>query len=103
MRLMDEINVKWPFFGVPRMHKYLVTLGYRIDGKRIFRLFQVMGVAAIYPGPNTSKADKDHEIYPYLLKSIAISYSNYVWSTDINLHPDGEGLPAIRCLDSTFL
>jgi putative transposase len=88
---MDEINVKWPFFGVPRMHKYLVTLGYPVNEKRIYRLFQIMGIAAIYPGPNTSKADKDHEIYPYLLKSVTISYSNHVWSTDITYIPMEKG------------
>jgi len=42
-----------------------------------------MGLVAIYPKPNTSKGNKQHLIYPYLLKGLDISYPNHVWATDI--------------------
>jgi len=42
-----------------------------------------MGLEAIYPKKKTSSPDKQHEIYPYLLKDININHSNQVWSSDI--------------------
>ena len=44
---------------------------------------QVMGIAGICPKRNLSKADKTHEIYPYLLKGLTITKPNQVWETDI--------------------
>ena len=44
---------------------------------------QVMGLQAIYPRPRTSVANKEHKIYPYLLREVEISRPCQVWSTDI--------------------
>lgn len=38
---------------------------------------------AIYPGPNLSKRDLQHRIYPYLLRKLLIEQPNQVWSVDI--------------------
>jgi len=75
MREMDKLHLKRPFFGVLRMHAYLQKMGYSINVKRVVRLFKVMGISAIYQKPNLSEANKSHEIYPYLLKSIDINHS----------------------------
>jgi putative transposase len=91
MREMDKIYLKRPFFGVLRMHAQLRKLGHTINVKRVARLFKVMGISAIYQKPNLSEANKAHEIYPYLLKSIAITHSNQVWSTDITYVPMEKG------------
>jgi len=42
-----------------------------------------MGLEAIYPKPRTSIPNKQHEVYPYLLKDVEITRANQVWSTDI--------------------
>ncbi len=42
-----------------------------------------MGIHAIVPGPNLSKRNQEHKIYPYLLKGVTASYSNHIWGTDI--------------------
>ena len=42
-----------------------------------------MGLVAIYPKVNTSKPNKQHQVYPYLLRDVEITHSNQVWSTDI--------------------
>lgn len=91
MREMDKIHLKRPFFGVPRMHAQLLKMGHTINEKRVERLFKVMGISAIYQRPNLSEANKAHEIYPYLLKSIIINHSNQVWSTDITYVPMEKG------------
>jgi len=44
---------------------------------------RLMGLEAIYPKPSLSKRNKDHEIYPYLLRNVAIIRPNQVFSTDI--------------------
>jgi len=44
---------------------------------------QRMGLQAIYPKPRTSIAAKGHKVYPYLLRNLAITRPNQVWSTDI--------------------
>lgn len=42
-----------------------------------------MGLEAIYPKPNLSKRANEHKIYPYLLRGVAITKPNQVWSADI--------------------
>ena len=43
----------------------------------------IMGLQAIYKGPNTSKKHPQHRIYPYLLRKLAITRPNQVWCSDI--------------------
>jgi transposase InsO family protein len=42
-----------------------------------------MGIMAIFPGPNLSKRDLQHRIYPYLLRKLNINRPDHVWSVDI--------------------
>jgi putative transposase len=42
-----------------------------------------MGLFAIVPKKNTSKKNKAHSVYSYLLKGVNINYPNKVWGTDI--------------------
>ncbi len=59
MRLIDEQHMKYPFLGVPRMTTWLnKDKGYKINKKRIERLYRLMGISAIGPKPNTSKKGK---------------------------------------------
>ncbi|MFD2577117.1 hypothetical protein ACFSPU_12325 [Haoranjiania flava] len=49
------------------------------------RLYRLMGISASAPGPNTSNKGKGkgHEVFPYLLKNLAVTRSNQVWAMDI--------------------
>ena len=87
MRLIDEQYMKTPFYGWPRMTAHLRRQGYAINHKRIQRLMIKMGLQAIYPKRRTSVADKDHKVYPYLLRNLAITHPNQVWSADITYIP----------------
>jgi len=42
-----------------------------------------MGIEAIYPKPNLSKARKQHPCYPYLLRNFIATRPNQAWSIDI--------------------
>jgi putative transposase len=83
MRLIDEEYTKHPFYGMRRMCVYLQNLGHAVNRKRIRRLYELLGLEAIYPKPNLSEAIKAHAKFPYLLRGVVIDYHNQVWSTDI--------------------
>jgi putative transposase len=83
MRLIDEQYLNTPFYGSRRMTAFLQRKGYNVNRKRIKRLMVLMGIQAIYPAPNLSKACKDHEFFPYLLRELDINRPNQVWCSDI--------------------
>jgi putative transposase len=83
MRLLDEQYTQTPYYGVLRMTAWLQRQGYVVNEKRIRRLLRTIGLTAIYPGPKTSQPAPSHRIYPYLLRGVAVTRSNFVWSTDI--------------------
>jgi len=91
MRLLDQQYLKTPFYGVPKMTQYLRSLKYHVNPKRVRRLMRKMGLEAIYPKPNLSKPNKEHKIYPYLLKGLKIDRINQVWSSDITYLPMARG------------
>ena len=71
MRRIDELHLKWPFYGSRRMVFELNQAGHGINRKRVQRLMRVMGIEALVPRPGTSKAAPGHRIYPYLLRGVA--------------------------------
>ena len=83
MRLIDEQYTKTPFYGVPRLTAWLRSEGHAVNRKRVARLMQKMGLAAIYPKPTASARGTPSKTYPYLLKGLNIIRPNQVWATDI--------------------
>lgn len=83
MNLIDEEFTRHPFMGVEGMTAYLRDAGKHCGPKRVRRLMRKMCLMAVYPKPNTSRPDKQHAIYPYLLKDVVIERPNQVWSIDI--------------------
>lgn len=62
---IDEIYTKFPFYGSRRITEKLKNEGVNINRKRVQRHMREMGIQAIYPGPNLSKRNLQHRIYPY--------------------------------------
>jgi putative transposase len=91
MRLIDEQYLTTPFYGWLRMTVCLRQQGYLVNPKRVRRLMQVMGLQAIYPKGRTTIASAEHPVYPYLLRNLAITHPNQVWSTDITYVPMRHG------------
>jgi len=87
MRLIDEQYLKTPFYGWPRMTVYLRRQGYPVNHKRVQRLMGQMGLQAIYPKRQTTVVAEGHRIYPYLLRNLAVTRPNQVWSADITYIP----------------
>lgn len=109
MRLIDKEYLLHPWLGVPRMTTWLrKDKGYKVNPKRIERLYRLMGLSAIGPKPNTSRKGKGsgHRVYKYLLKGLKIERCNQVWAMDITYIPVKGGylyLCAIIDLCSRFL
>ena len=82
-RLIDEEYTRHPFYGARRMVIYLARMGQVVNRKRVQRLMRIMGLAGMAPAPGTSKRHPQHKVYPYLLRGVAITRPNQVWSTDI--------------------
>ena len=74
---------KTPFYGVPRLTAWLRSEGHAVNRKRVARLMQKMGLAAIHPKPTASARGTPSKTYPYLLKGLNIIRPNQVWATDI--------------------
>ena len=91
MRRIDELYLKWPFYGSRRMAAQLRREGHDANRKRVRRLMRRMGIEAIYQKPNTSRKHPENKIYPYLLKNLAATRVNPVWSADITDIPMAKG------------
>lgn len=83
IRLIDEEYTRHPFYGSRKMVIFLGTAGHAVNRKRVQRLMRQMGLVAMAPGPNTSRAHPEHKVYPYLLRGVPVTRPNQVWSTDI--------------------
>ena len=91
MRLIDEQYIETPFYGYRRMAAHLVLQGHSVNNKRIRRLMRLMGLEALYQKPRTSIPNKEHIVYPYLLRNVPIERVSQVWSTDITYVPMERG------------
>ena len=87
MELIDKVFTDRPYYGSRRMTVTLLKMGQPVNRKRIVRLMRQMGLEAIYPKRNLSKSDEKHKKYPYLLRDVAVTYPDQVWSTDITYIP----------------
>lgn len=80
---IDEIYTEWPFYGSRRISAQLQREGMSVNRKQVQRHMREMGIAGITPVPNLSKRRQDHQVYPYLLRGLAITAPNQVWGIDI--------------------
>ena len=64
MALLDRQYLVRPYYGSRRMAAWLATQGHHVNRKRVRRLMRLLGLAAIYQRPNTSKPAAAHKIYP---------------------------------------
>ena len=99
--LMNEIHELWlkkPFYGYRRITHVLKRSGYTINYKRILRLMRLMNLQAIYPKKRLSIPNKDHQVYPYLLKNLDVTKPDQVWTSDITYIKLPHGFVYLVCL-----
>ena len=91
MRRLDELFLKYPFYGSRQMVRQLRREGVHVGRHRVRRLMRLMGLQAIYQAPRTSDPHPEHRIYPYLLKGMKIDRPNQAWCADITYIPVQRG------------
>ena len=75
---IDELYTAFPFYGSRKLAAVL-----KINRKAVQRHMREMGIAAICPGPNLSRRNTEHRVFPYLLRGVTVAYPNHVWGIDI--------------------
>jgi putative transposase len=91
MRRIDELFLKYPFYGSRQMVHQLRREGVSVGRHRVRRLMRLMGLEAIYQAPRTSTPHPAHRVYPYLLRDIAVERPDHVWCADITYIPVRRG------------
>ena len=86
------------------MHIWLTRdKGYDVSLNRVSRLYyKVMGLRSLLPGPHTSKRNKEHTVYPYLLGDLKIDRPNQVWQTDITYIPMKNGFMYLTAIIDVY-
>ena len=91
MRSIDELFLKYPFYGSRQMVRQLRRDGIGVGRHRVRRLMRLMGLAAIYRAPRTSTPHPAHRVYPYLLRDVVVDRPDRVWCADITYIPVRRG------------
>lgn len=91
MKSIDLEYMNYPFFGSRQMKRHLDRQGYNVSRHKVRRLMRKMGLVAIYQKPKTTSRNKEHKVYPYLLRNLQINKSNQVWCSDITYIPMRRG------------
>ena len=73
MRRLDQLHLEHPVYGSRKLAVSLRREGLTINRKRVVRLLRLMGIEAIYAKPRTSLPAPGHQIYPYLLRDLAVT------------------------------
>ncbi len=91
MRAIDELHLRYPFFGSRKLGYELRRRGFLVNRKRVQRLMRVMGIEALAPKPNMSKPAPEHVVCPYLRRNLVVTGPNQVWAADITYVPMKRG------------
>ena len=87
LRRIDELYLKYPFYGSRQLVRHLARAGVAVGRHRVRRLMRLLGLEAIYRKPRTSVAKPEQRVYPYLLRGLTIERPNQVWCADITYIP----------------
>jgi putative transposase len=85
MRKIDEIHLKYPFYGSRKIRNELWAKGHDVGRDRVRRLMRRIGIEALYVKRRLSLAHPAHVKYPYLLGGLEITRANHVWTSDISV------------------
>ena len=90
LNAINDIYSEFPYYGTRRLVTALLNEGFVIGRKLIKSMMEYLGIKALYPVHKTTKPNKEHKKYPYLLKEfkndnnqVIVEKPNQVWATDI--------------------
>ena len=73
MRRIDALHLDYPFAGSRMLRDLLRQEGHEVGRLHVATLMKRMGIAALYRRPATSHPTPGHQIYPYLLRKLAVT------------------------------
>jgi len=88
---LDRHYTARPFYGSRRLMVVLHRAGWAVNRKRVQRLMRLLGLHGLAPGRRTTRPAPGHRVYPYLLRGVAITHRDQVWSSDITYVPLAQG------------
>jgi putative transposase len=91
MAAIDEIHLRFPFYGARRIRDELRDSGFPVGREHVTTLMRRMGMEPLWPKCRTSKPAPGHKIYPYLLRSREITRAGEVWAADVTYLPMARG------------
>jgi len=91
MRRIDELHLRYPFYGSRRLRGELRSEGFEVGRRHIRTLMELMGIEALYCKPRLSDPHPGHKIWPYLLRDVSVTQPNQVWAADITYIPLAKG------------
>ena len=94
MRRIDELHLKWPFYGSRRMVFELNQAGHGINRKRVQRLMRMMGIEALarHGTPKTFNTDQGTQF-------TSSAFTGRLEAAGIAISMDGRG----RFMDNIFI
>jgi putative transposase len=102
MRRIDELHMNYPFAGSRMLRDMLSQQGLEVGRRHVRTLMRRMAIETLYRKPNTSKPAPGHRIYPYLLRSLAITRPNQAWAMDITYIPMARGFVYLAAVIDWF-
>lgn len=80
-----DLAAEWPTYGYRRLTAWMRRLGWPVNGKRVRRWMDELGLTGIRPARRTRTTDSRHAFprYPNLVKDLAIQRPDQVWVADI--------------------
>ena len=100
--LISEIYRQFPVYGYRRIHAILKRDGHQINRKCVLRLMRLLNLRAIYPSPKTTQRNREHVVFPYLLKDLEVIRSHQVWQVDITYLRTDAGFIYLTALIDVF-
>jgi putative transposase len=73
MRRIDELHLDPPFMGARMLRRVVVRQGIFVGRRHLGTLMLRMGIPAMCPQSGTSQRHRQHKVYPYLLREVAIT------------------------------
>jgi putative transposase len=80
---IDALYTEHPFYGSRRIAVQLRGESFVVNRKAVQRHMREMGIEAIGPKPNLSRASAEQRVFPYLLRDRAAAFPNHIWGIDL--------------------
>jgi len=95
MRQRDELHLEHPCAGSRLLRDLLRLRGVRVGRQHVATLMRRMGIVALYRPPRTTQPHPGPQVFPYLLRDLAIPMPNPVWAMALTSLPMRHGFRSL--------